>query len=144
MGSPTGHSNHGAFLNSLESITEKLPIQMTRHTTILPTVVYSFYTWVGWGNAWKEPFPRTQCQPGTIRPRTRAQGLNVNLSQPGLEPLIFWSRSQVSTPRPQCHPKNHCLADIVKKNIVAGVVLHHELRCYIYFFIPHMLGLYHS
>ena len=30
-----------------------------------------------------------------------SQGLNVNLAQPGLEPGTFWSRSQVSTTRPQ-------------------------------------------
>ena len=42
MGSPTGHFNHCAFLSSLGSMTEKLPLQMTRHSRILLIVGYFF------------------------------------------------------------------------------------------------------
>ena len=35
--------------------------------------------------------------------KSLSQGLNVDLAQPGLEPGTSWSRSQVSTTRPQRH-----------------------------------------
>ena len=35
MVSPIGHPNHCIFLNSLRSITDELPLQMTRHSRLL-------------------------------------------------------------------------------------------------------------
>ena len=67
MGSPTGHSSHVGFLNSLGSITEELPIQMTRHSTILLT------------HEWGEE----------RHVKSLSQGLSVDLAQPGLEPKTF-------------------------------------------------------
>ena len=43
-GSPAGHSNHCAFLNSLWSIKEELSLQTARHSSVLPMIEYSFYT----------------------------------------------------------------------------------------------------
>ena len=59
------------FLNSVGSITEELSLQMTRHSRIMLIDPYSFYTRVGWENACKEHFPRTQYLPGRTRTQTR-------------------------------------------------------------------------
>ena len=56
MGFLTGHSNHWTFLSSLRSITQELSLKMMHHSSILPTVGYSFYTCVVQGNACKKVF----------------------------------------------------------------------------------------
>ena len=84
IGSPTGHSNQCTFLNSLGALQRScLYRRVILRIMILPVVGYSFYTWVGLGNACK----------------------GLNLAQPGLEPGTSWSHSQVSTSttRPRRH-----------------------------------------
>ena len=70
MGSPTGHSNHCSFLNSLGSITE-LSSQMMRHSSIQPIVGYSFYTWGEEMHVKSLSQGLSQRRPGPTRTRTR-------------------------------------------------------------------------
>ena len=84
MGSPTGHSNHWAFLNSLGIITEELSLQMTRHSSTLPIVGYSF------SHEWGEE----------MHVKSLSQGLSVDLVELGLEP-------GTSGPEANCLPLDH-------------------------------------
>ena len=78
IGSLIGRSNHFTSLNSLGSITEELSLQMTRNSSILPIVCTRFTHECG----------------GEMYVKSLSQGLNVNLTQPGLEPGISCLSSQ--------------------------------------------------
>ena len=74
IGSPTGHSNHCTFLISLGSITEELPLQMTRLSGVLSIVGFLFT--LEWG--------------GEMHLESFSQGLSLDLALVELEPGASW------------------------------------------------------
>ena len=72
IGSPTGHSSHCTLLNSLDSITEELSLDIVTLGYCPWSGTRFTHEW-GWGNACKckETFSRSQRRPGTIWTRNR-------------------------------------------------------------------------
>ena len=159
MEPPTDHSNNCTFFNSVGSITAELSLQMKRQSRILPVVGYSFYTWVGWGNACKEHFPRTQRRPSTTRIRTR----NLLISKPSVyhytttshimevamfDPQLFSGASSIVLVISQWNTASSelvCAVDrrkIYWHNVDCGQFQIFEIALSVFYFLLYQLSLY--